>query len=129
MNFTIEQINDIHDRLGSTETLLQYTQALKDLGVEHADSYLIDGHSEFFGSEGYKVESAAAHEPLLIAKTSNKEGLLRNLELHEQGKTSYVEMSKGLAENGIEKWVIDTTKATMTFYDKADFAVFVDTIT
>jgi len=39
--------------------------------------------------------------------------------LHEQGKTSYVDMSEGLARSGIEKWTMDTGKLTVTYYDKA----------
>ena len=32
--FTIEQINDLHARLGSARTLPEYVLALKGLGVE-----------------------------------------------------------------------------------------------
>jgi len=38
--FTIEQINDLHARLGSARTLPEYLRALKALGVERYDSYL-----------------------------------------------------------------------------------------
>jgi hypothetical protein len=31
--FTIDQINDIHDRLGSAKTFTEYVLALKGLGV------------------------------------------------------------------------------------------------
>src|SRR5207253_999297 len=43
--FTIEQINDLHDRLGTMETLSQFVRALKSAGVETYDAYLVDGHS------------------------------------------------------------------------------------
>jgi hypothetical protein len=32
--FTIEQINDLHARIGSSRTLPEYVLALKGLGVE-----------------------------------------------------------------------------------------------
>src|SRR5690348_2914908 len=67
--FTIQQINDLHDRLGNMETFAQYVRALKSIGVETFDSYLSDGHSEFFGIDGYTVASPAAHEQLSIADT------------------------------------------------------------
>ena len=126
--FTIEQIDDIHERLGNSETLFQYVQALSALGVDHCDSYLTDGHSEYFGVGGYAVKSPAAHETLSIAGTSTKEGLLKHLDLHEQQKTSYLEMSKGLAESGVEKWTIDTRKMTMAYYDKAGKQLLVEVI-
>ena len=37
-------------------------------------------------------------------------------------------MSKGLAESGIEKWTVDTSRMTMTFYDKAGNEMLVETI-
>jgi len=45
--FTIEQIDDLHVRLGSAKTLPEHVRALAALGVERYDSYLADGHSEF----------------------------------------------------------------------------------
>lgn len=50
--FSIEQINDLHSGLGSAKTLPEYVLALKVLGVERYDSYLVDGHSEYFGQGG-----------------------------------------------------------------------------
>jgi len=58
--FTIEEINDVHDRLGSARTFTEYVLALKALGVERADSYLFDGHSEYFGRGSHKVISPTA---------------------------------------------------------------------
>ena len=55
--FTIEQINAIHDRLGSAKTLAEYVRGLKALGVERYDSYLADGHSEYCGQGGQTVVS------------------------------------------------------------------------
>jgi uncharacterized protein YbcV (DUF1398 family) len=126
--FTIEQINDLHDRLGTMETFSQYVRALKSTGVERYDSYLVDGHSEYFGTDGYTVKSPPVHEKLTVAETSNREAFLRHLNLHDQHKTSYLEMSKGLAESGVEKWTVDTNRMTMTFYDKAGNEMLVEAI-
>jgi len=70
--FTIQQINDLHDRLGEMESFPHFVWALNSLGVETYDSYLTDGHSEYFGIDGYTVKSPAAHEKLSIAETSRK---------------------------------------------------------
>jgi hypothetical protein len=93
--FTLEQINDAHDRVGNAATLAAYLRELHSIGVESVTSYLCDGHSEFFGSAGYSLESPSAHEPLTIADASNRERFIEHLHLHSQQKTSYVEMSKG----------------------------------
>src|SRR5215469_18169032 len=106
--FNLEQINRIHDQLGKAATLAQYLQALKAIGVDKCDSFISDGHSEYFGKEGHKVSSSSAHEKLKIADISNREDFIKHLDLHNQRKTSYLEMSKGLAGSGIEKWTFDT---------------------
>ena len=127
--FTIEQINDIHNRFGNAETLADYLRALHAIGVETYASYLTDGHSVYFGKQGHAVTSPPVHDKLLVAETSNRENFLKHLKLHEQGQTSYIEMSKGLADNGIEKWTFDTNQMTITYYDKAGSEMLVETIT
>lgn len=126
--FTIEQINDIHDRLGNANTLADYLHALTAIGIEKYDSYITDGHSEYFGKLGQKVISPPAHEKLSIAEKSNKENFLKHLKLHEEGKTDYFEMSRGLADSGIEKWTFDTSKLTITYYDKAGNEMLTESI-
>ena len=126
--FTIEQINDIHDRLGNASTLATYLQALAAIGIEKYNSYLTDGHSEYFGAQGEKVSSPPVHEKLPIAETSNREAFLKHLKWHAEGKTDYFEMSRGLAESGIEKWTFDTHKMTITYYNNVGSEMLTETI-
>src|SRR5690349_20241331 len=78
--FTLEQINAIHDQLGSAESLAQYVKALSALGIETYDSYIMDGHSEYVGKNGQKVISPSTHEMLTITDTSDKETFLKHLD-------------------------------------------------
>ncbi|HEX4211756.1 MAG TPA: DUF1398 family protein [Candidatus Dormibacteraeota bacterium] len=126
--FTIEQINDLHDRLGSPGRLAQYLRALHAIGVETSDSFLTDGHSEFFGKDGHQVMSVPAHETFTIADASSREGLLEHLRLATEGTTSYVEMSRGLADSGVEKWTFDMNEMTIAYYDKAGNELLVEEI-
>ncbi|MBI1279987.1 MAG: DUF1398 domain-containing protein [Anaerolineaceae bacterium] len=126
--FTIEQINDIHHRLGSATTLADYLHALAAIGIQKYDSYLTDGHSEYFGAQGQTVTSPSVHEKLSIAEKSDKDAFLNHLKQHEQGKTDYFEMSRGLADSGIEKWTFDTHKMTITYYDKSGVELLTETI-
>jgi uncharacterized protein YbcV (DUF1398 family) len=116
--FSIEQINDLHARLGSAKTLPEYVLALKALGVERYDSYLADGHSEYFGQGGQSVASPPVHEALAVAETGQRETFLQHLRRHERREKTYLEKSRSLAQSGIEKWTVDTGSMTMTFYDK-----------
>ncbi len=126
--FTIEQINDVHARLGSAKTFAEYVLALKALGVERSESYLVDGHSEYFGRDGYRVVSPAVHEVFAVAESGERETFLGHLGRHERGETTYLEMSRGLAQSGIEKWTVDTGRMTMTFYDKTGREMLVEQI-
>ena len=124
--FTIEQINDLHARLGSARTLPEYVLALKGLSVERYDSYLADGHSEYFGQGGHRVVSPPVHGVLPVAETGQRETFLQHR--HERRETTYLEMSRGLAQSGIEKWTVDTGRMTMTFWDKAGREMLVEQI-
>jgi uncharacterized protein YbcV (DUF1398 family) len=126
--FTIEQINDVHARLGSAKTFAEYVLALKALGVERSESYLVDGHSEYFGRDGYRVVSPAVHEVFAVAESGERETFLGHLGRHERSETTYLEMSRGLAQSGIEKWTVDTGRMTMTFYDKTGREMLVEQI-
>ena len=126
--FTIEQISELHARLGSAKTLPEYVRALKALGVERYDSYLADGHSEYFGQGGHRVVSPPVHEVLPVTEIGQVETFLQHLGRHERRETTYLEMSRGLVQSGIEKWTVDTGRMTMTFYDKAGTEMVVEQI-
>ena len=116
--FTLEQITDIHERLGNKGTLGDYLRALRDIGVETYDSHVSDGHSEYFGTDGRKLAGPAFHERLVIAATCDKVRFLQYMKQVEQGGVGYVEMSESLADNGVERWIFDTRKLTITYLDK-----------
>ncbi len=117
--FTIADIEDVHDRLGAAATLPAYLRGLSALGVARSDSFLSDGHSEYLSEEGHKVVGAGTHEALVIARTASRAQLREHLERHSQGKSSYVEMSRGLAASGIAKWIFDTKRMTISYCDVA----------
>jgi uncharacterized protein YbcV (DUF1398 family) len=126
--FTLKQINDLHARLGSAKTFADYVQALREFGVERYDSYVVDGHSEYFGQDGYRIVSPAVHEIFPVATISQRKTFLQHLRRHERRETTYLEMSWGLAESGIEKWTVDTSRMTMTFCDRAGREMLVEQI-
>lgn len=126
--FTLEQIDELHSWLGRAETLADYLRGLADLGVARFESFVADGHTEFFAPDGHSMTSSAHHEPLDVATTSDRAAFLEHLRRHADRETSYVEMSRGLAASGVEKWVGDTGALTMTYLDKAGEALLVQEI-
>ena len=127
--FTIEQIDELHDRLGRAETLVDYVGSLAALGVVRYDSFVSDGHSEYVGLDAERVVSPPAHETLTVAEDSDRQAFVDHLKRHERGETGYLEMSKGLADSGVQKWTVDTHAMTMTFYDRTGVALLVEKIT
>jgi uncharacterized protein YbcV (DUF1398 family) len=69
------------------------------------------------------------YEVFRVAETSQRETFIQHLRCHEQPQTNYLEMSRGLAQSGIEKWTVDTGRMTMTFYDKVGREILVEQIT
>ena|SRR6218665_794320 len=126
--FTQNQIDEIHSNLGRQTSLPDYLRALHEIGVLKQDSFITDGHSEYYGADNQKLISPPEHEKMTIAEVSNKEGLLIHLSLHEQGKTDYFQMSQGLADSGIEKWTFDTIEMTIAYFDKAGNELVVEDI-
>lgn len=116
--FTLEQVDDIHDRLGAASTLAAYLEGLRGIGVTTSDSYLTDGHTTYYGHDGQRISTPPAHEVLPVAPTGDRSALLHGLELHAEGTISYVEMSRALADAGVEKWTFDTRALTITYYDR-----------
>lgn len=126
--FTLEQIDEIHENSGKRTSLPEYLHALNAIGVIRYDSFIADGHSEYYGADNQKLVSPPVHEKYIIAEISNLEALHIHLKLHEQGETDYFQMSQGLADSGIEKWTFDTKEMTIAYFDIAGNALLVEDI-
>lgn len=127
--FTDEQIEELHGRLGRVETLADYIRSLAELGVVRYDSYVSDGHSEYLGLDGRRVISQPAHDELSVAVDSDGDAFLDQLSRHERGETSYLEMSRGVADSGVERWTVDTREMTMTYYSRSGEVMLAEQIT
>jgi uncharacterized protein YbcV (DUF1398 family) len=127
--FTWAEVDDLHTRFGRAASLGDYLRALAAIGVTRFESFVTDGHSEFFGPNGHSVVSPAHHEHLSVADRSDRDSFLRHLRDPGDGKTSYLEMSAGLAQSGVEKWVADTSALTMTYCARDGVVLLVDDVT
>jgi uncharacterized protein YbcV (DUF1398 family) len=124
MMFTLDQITHAHARVKSGADFPAYIQDLKKLGVLNYETYVVDGHSEYFGAQDFKISSPTKYAPLIISIVNLKEKFLERLKAHQQGKTDYATFCHDAAEAGVEKWTVDLIGMTCTYYDKAG-SVFV----
>lgn len=115
--FTLEQIKTAHSKVKSGADFPKYIQELITLGVEAYSTYVVDGHAEYFGKDGYQIKSDAKYAVLNLSEKSDSQTFLNRLKAHQQGQTDYMTFCKDAAETGVEKWVVDTKAMTCTYYD------------
>ena len=117
--FTTEQIKAAHSKVKSGADFPAYIQDIKKLGVTFYETFVTDGHTDYYGANDYKTSSVAKYDTLTIAQVSNIEQFKTDIKAHQQGKTDYPTFCNDCAKSGIEKWAVCMDKMTCTYYDKA----------
>lgn len=125
--FTISQIKEAHSKVKSGADFPKYIQELKQLGINQYEAFVTDGHVNYYGKDNYTVSSEANYNSLPI-NNSYQEQFLLDLKAHQQGKTNYATFCSDCAKNGVEKWIVDISKMTCTYYDMAGNNVLVENI-
>ena len=126
--FTAEQIKVAHSKVKSGADFPAYIKEIKALGVTHYETYVTDGHIDFYGANNYTVKVPAKYEPLVIAETCDSKQFKSDLKAHQQGKTNYPTFCEDSAKSGIEKWIVSMDEMTCTYYDKAGNNILVELI-
>jgi len=126
--FTVEQIKAAHSKVKSGADFPAYIQDLKKLGVTGYETFVSDGHTNYYGAAAYKTSSTARYDILKIAEESNAEQFKTDLKEHQKGKTDYPTFCKDCAKSGKEKWRVSIGKMTCTYYDKAGNEILVEGI-
>jgi uncharacterized protein YbcV (DUF1398 family) len=126
--FTIEQIKAAHSKVRSGADFPAYIQDIKKLGVTYYETFVADGHTDYYGAHDYRATMPAKYELLNIAESGDKNKFKTNLADHQQGKTDYLTFIKMCAASGIEKWAVSMEKMTCTYFDKAGSEILVEKI-
>lgn len=126
--FTIEQIKAAHSKVKSGADFPNYVQDIIKLGVTFYETYVSDGHTDYYGKDHYTMSSDAKYEELVIAGRGNIMQFENDLKAHQHGKTSYLTFCNNCAESGVEKWAVCMDKMTCTYYDKAGNKMLVEMI-
>lgn len=126
--FTVEQIEQAHNKVKSGADFPKYIQEIKIIGVLRFETWVIDSHTEYFGANGYCISSEAQYKNLEISTTTDKDQFVKQLKAHQQGQTDYYTFCKDCAENGIEKWIVDLEDLTCVYYDKAGDEILTEQI-
>jgi len=126
--FTVEQIKTAHSKVKSGADFPAYIQDIKKIGVTYYETFVTDGHTDYYGENKYKTTSPARYEPVAIADTVDAEQFKKDLKEHQQGKTDYPTFIKMCATFGIEKWNVCMDKMTCTYYDRKGSEILVEEI-
>lgn len=124
--FTLDQIREAHAKVKSGADFPHYIKDLIVLGVQKYDIFVHDGHGEYASSDGDTLVSPSdlpagrqEYDTLTVADTSDAEWFTERLRAHQQGQTDYMTFCQDSANAGVEKWTVDTTAMTCTYYDTA----------
>ncbi|HLK30758.1 MAG TPA: DUF1398 family protein [Puia sp.] len=126
--FTVEQIKTAHSKVKSGADFPAYIQDIKKLGVSFYETFVTDGHTDYYSVNDYKISSAARYDVLTITETPNNEQFNADLKEHQQGKTDYPTFIKMCTTFGIEKWAVCIDKMTCIYYDKASYEILAEQI-
>ena len=116
--FTVEQIKAAHSKVKSGADFPAYIKEIKQLGVTHYETFVSDGHTDYYGENDYKTASAEKYDALSIAEKPQAEQFKLDLREHQQGRTDYPTFCSDCAKSGIDKWTVRMDKMACTYCDK-----------
>ncbi|MCI9846577.1 DUF1398 domain-containing protein [Flavobacterium pectinovorum] len=126
--FTIEQIKEAHAKVKSGADFPNYIQDLIILGVKGYDTFVNDGHVEYYGVNNYSVISEEKYPEIKVEDTANKERFIEFLLAHQDGQTNYITFCNHSGQCGIAKWRVDIIEMTCTYFDKSGAEIVIEKI-
>jgi len=126
--FTTEQLQIAHSKVKSGADFPAYIREIKTMGVTHYETFVNDGHINYYGTKNHMAKVPAKYEVMAIAESANMDVFKVELLAHQQGKTDFLTFIKMCAETGIEKWEICMDKMTCTYFDKPGNKILIEKI-
>lgn len=126
--FTIEQIEQAHEKVKSGADFPRYIQEIKEFGIISFETWVKDSHTEYFGKNNFSICSQSKYDDLFIADTIDQNKFMSLLKDHQQGKRDYFTFCNDCAGTGIEKWIVNLNEMTCIYYDKIGKQVLVEQI-
>lgn len=126
--FTIAQIKEAHSKVKSGADFPQYIQDLIQLGVQGYDTFVNDGHIEYFGGDNFRATATETYDAISVAPLANKERFIEFLVMHQDGQTDYLTFCKHAGQCGIAKWGVNIIEMICTYYDSAENPILIEKI-
>ena len=104
--FTLQQIKTAHSKVKSGADFPSYIKEIEALGVTNYETFVADGHTDYFGGDGYKITSAPKYDIIDIAEESNIEQFQSDLKFHQLGNTDYQTFCIVAVISVVDKWAV-----------------------
>lgn len=126
--FTITQIREAHAKVKSGADFPAYIQELISLGVQGYETFVSDGHVEYFGADNYRANTTETYNPISVAPSANKERFIEFLLMHQEGQTDYLSFCNHAGQCGINKWSVNILEMNCTYYDREAYPILIEKI-
>lgn len=126
--FTIAQIKQAHTKVKTGADFPGYIQDLINLGVIGYDTFVVDGHVEYFGSNNFRTTTTETYSPLIVANSANKERFIEFLVTHQEGQTDYLTFCNQAAQCGISQWTVNIVEKNCTYFDNNQNRILIEKI-
>jgi len=126
--FTIAQIKQAHSKVKTGEDFPAYIQDIIQLGVQGYDTFVNDGHVEYFGANDFRTAATDTYERITVAPSANKERFIEFLVMHQGGQTDYLTFCHHAAQCGIAKWSVNIIEMTCSYFDLSDATIIIEKI-
>ena len=70
--FTVEQIKAAHSKVKSGADFPAYIQDIKKLGVTYYETFVTDGHTDYYGANKYKTTAPAKATIYLLGQAGSR---------------------------------------------------------
>lgn len=126
--FTIQQIKAAHAKVKSGADFPNYIQELIALGVQGYDTFVSDGHVEYFGEDNFRASATETYTPIEINPFVNKELFIEFLWRHQEGQSDYLTFCKQASQCGIARWAVNLIEKTCTYFDSNQNSILIEKI-
>jgi uncharacterized protein YbcV (DUF1398 family) len=126
--FTIQEITAAHRKVKSGADFPAYIQDIKKLGVTQYETFVDDGHTNYYGQNEHSTSTLARYAVLPVSEEVNAAQFKIDLKAHQQGLTNYDSFIRSCAKFGIARWIVRIHEMTCTYYDKKGNEILVEEI-
>ncbi len=126
--FSIAEIKEAHSKVKSGADFPIYIQELIQLGVKGYDTFVNDGHVEYFGNNNFRTVGTETYDKISIASSAHKERFIEFLLMHQDGQTDYLTFCQHAAQCGIAKWSVNILEMTCTYLNSFNDVILIEKI-